>query len=83
MKIDELNNFDLRSDLENDYLGSNPIFKFEGYVGNRPHSENDDEFDDDDTWAINLVDSNDNVLEIYLYVSEFEYNQDVKILTEK
>ena len=79
MKIDELNNLDLRSDFENDNIGEGYSFQFMGYVGNRPDGCEDEEHEDD-TWAIDSYNSDGMQLESYLYNSLFEYQQDVEIL---
>ena len=80
---DNLNNLELRSDIENDNIGFSKeyvsAFVFEGYVGNRP-SDFEGEHHEDDTWAIDLHQDSDTV-ESYLYSSKYEYLQDVAILT--
>jgi hypothetical protein len=81
-KHDNLNSLDLRSDFENNNIPVGSSFKYEGYVGNRP-ADFEGEEHEDDTWAIGLYDKDGNVLESYLYVSEFEYNQDVENLKQR
>lgn len=82
---DNLNNLDLRSDIENDNIGFSKEYvsalSFEGYVGNRP-KDCMEEHHEDDTWAIDLHQDNDTV-ESYLYSSKYEYLQDVATLTTK
>jgi hypothetical protein len=75
---DKINSLDLRGDLENGNI-TDCVLKPEGYVGNRP-TEFDGDLHEDDTWAIDCLLEDGTVINSYLYVSEFEYNQDVEIL---
>ena len=79
IKVDHLNSLDLRSDLEGNRINKCTL-KFEGYVGNRP-TDFEGEYHEDDTWAID-VEYKGNVIESYLYTSEYEYEQDIKTLTK-
>ena len=81
VQADKLNSLDLRSDIENNNIYG-CILKSEGYVGNRPTDCND-EFHEDDTWAIDCLTNDGLVVDSYLYVSEYEYNQDIKLLSNK
>jgi hypothetical protein len=75
LKVDEINNLDLRSDLENaNIFGC--VLRTQGYIGNRPRDFKGD-FHEDDTWAIGCFTEDGNVVTSYLYVSQYEYNQDV------
>ena len=76
---DKLNSLDLRSDLENDNI-KGCVLRTEGYVGNRPKDFIGEEHEDD-TWAIDCLTENGDVVVSYLYVSEYEYNQDVEVLS--
>lgn len=80
IKSDELNSLDLRSDIENNNI-YDCILRTEGYVGNRP-SDFEGEYHEDDTWAIDCFSQDGQIVGSYLYVSEFEYNQDVELLKE-
>ena len=51
--FDKLNSLDLRSDLENNNI-HDTVLRFEEYVGNRP-SDCEDEFHEDDTWAVDCL----------------------------
>lgn len=79
---DHLNNLYLRSMFENEE--EEPLIftrlKPCGYVGNRPLDCND-EFHEDDTWAIDQYDEDgETVYESFLYSSQFEYYEDCNIL---
>lgn len=76
--VDKINSLDLRSDLENDMIIGG-VLRAVGYIGNRPSSFVGD-FHEDDTWAIDCNDEDGNPITSYLYVSEYEYNQDVKLI---
>ena len=76
--FDKLNSLDLRSDLENNNI-HDTVLRFEEYVGNRP-SDCEDEFHEDDTWAVDCFTEDGQVVSSYLYVSKYEYNQDYKLL---
>lgn len=78
IKYDRLNSLDLRSDIENNNIYG-CILRAEGYVGNRP-IDCDDEFHEDDTWAIDCYTEDGLCVTSYLYVSEYEYDQDLKRL---
>lgn len=79
VKSDELNSLDLRSDIENNNIYGCTLYP-QGYVGNRP-SDFEGKYPEDDTWAIDAH-FEEGYVESYLYVSEFEYNQDVELLKE-
>lgn len=79
---DEINNLYLRSDFENeeDEPLINTYLKAEGYIGNRP-TDFKGEFHEDDTWAIDQYDEDGEIVyQSFLYTSQFEYEQDCKIL---
>lgn len=78
IEYDKLNSFDLRSDIENNNI-FDTILRTQGYVGNRP-SDCTDEFHEDDTWAIDCFINDGADVTSYLYVSEFEYRQDVELI---
>lgn len=80
VKSDELNSFNLRSDIENNNIYDCYLVP-QGYVGNRP-ADCEEEFHEDDTWAIDCLTNDEMVVESYLYVSEYEYNQDVELLKQ-
>lgn len=73
---DKLNSLDLRSDIENNNIDG-AVLVSAGYIGNRPEIFEGDH--PDDTWAIDLY-VNDNTERAYLYVSEFEYEQDLAMI---
>lgn len=75
---DKLNSLDLRSDLENSNI-TGCVLRTEGYVGNRPTDFKEDRHEDD-TWAIDCITEDGEPFTSYLYVSESEYDQDVKVL---
>ena len=75
---DKLNNLDLRSDIENNNI-YDTVLKSQGYVGNRP-SDFEGENHEDDTWAIDCFTKDGFVVDSYLYTSEYEYNEDLKLL---
>lgn len=80
IELDKLNSSSLISDIKNNnILGC--VLRTEGYVGNRP-SNFKGEFHEDDTWAIDVIHEEGQCETSYLYVSEFEYDEDVKILKE-
>ena len=82
LKYDELNNLDLRSMFENEDEEPMMFTRLRpcGYVGNRPFDFTGD-FHEDDTWAIDQYDEDgEQIYESFLYTSEFEYEQDCKIL---
>lgn len=72
----ELYNSDLRADLNSRKIKGN-VLRTQGYVGNRPRDFKGD-FHEDDTWAIDCLDEDGIPVTSYLYVSEYEYNQDVE-----
>jgi hypothetical protein len=83
INYDLLNNLELRSKFEDEEI--EPMMfthlKAEGYVGNRPSDFDEDEIHEDDTWAIEQYDEDgDMLIDYFLYVSEFEYLEDCKIL---
>lgn len=81
IEYDKLNSLDLRSDIENNNI-FDTVLEAMGYVGNRP-SDCKDKFHEDDTWAIDCyVSDGKSVVTSYLYVSELEYEQDLKLLKE-
>lgn len=79
---DHINNYELRArfeDEENESMMFTNLLAC-GYVGNRP-SDFEGGFHEDDTWAIDQYDEDgEMVYESFLYTSEFEYNEDCKIL---
>lgn len=79
-RVENINfqNFDLRRDIRDGSIDDCYIKKA-GYVGNRP-SDCKDEFHEDDTWAIDVYTKDNFVVTSYLYVSEFEYNKDLKFI---
>lgn len=77
LEYDKINNLDLRSDIENDNIIGCKL-KAQGYIGNRP--TNFDGEHEDDTWAIDCFNSDEVCVDSYLYTSEFEYQEDIKIL---
>jgi hypothetical protein len=80
---DELNNLDLRSDFENeeDEPIINTYLKAEGYVGNNPEYFDLGLEAEDNTWAIDQWDEDEEVVyQSFLYTSQYEYEQDCKIL---
>jgi hypothetical protein len=81
METNKIYNSYLRSRIECAPTLMGNTFKPSGYVGNRP-SDFEGKEHEDDTWAIDLYDSDDNIIDSYLYVSEFEYQQDVVFLTK-
>lgn len=83
LNLNHINNLDLRSDLENDNLIGVRLVRLipQGYVGNRP-SDFTGKHHEDDTWAIDCFDEDGMEVESYLYTSESEYNEDVKLLKE-
>ena len=74
---DEINSLDLRTDLENDNI-SNCILIPQGYVGNRPSTFIGEH--EDDSWAIDVMGEEGECFTSYLYTSEFEYKEDVKLI---
>jgi hypothetical protein len=81
INYDLLNNLELRSGFEDEEI--EPMMfthlKAEGYVGNKPFPFEGEH--EDDTWAIDQYDEDgDMVINSFLYVSEFEYLEDCKIL---
>ena len=74
-----INNLDLRSDIENANIYGTKLVP-QGYVGNRPTDFIGEH--EDDTWAIDCYTSDGMEVESYLYTSEFEYNEDIKILLD-
>jgi len=80
IEYDKLNSLDLRSDIENNNIYA-CVLRTQGYVGNRPN-DCEDEFHEDDTWAIDVLTEDGQCVTSYLYVSEFEYDEDVKLLKE-
>ena len=78
IKFDKLFSATLRSDIKNNNIYG-CYLKTQGYVGNRP-SDCNDEFHEDDTWAIDVITSDELVVDSYLYSSEYEYNEDVKLI---
>ena len=80
IEYDKLNSSDLRSDIENNDI-FDTVLRGSGYVGNRPH-DCKDEFHEDDTWAIDCFINDGADVTSYLYVSELEYKQDLKLLKE-
>lgn len=75
--INQINTFNLRSDLENDNI-HDTLLVSKGYVGNRPTGFKG-AFHEDDTWAIDYI-SNGLMVDSYLYTSEKEYLEDLKLL---
>jgi hypothetical protein len=80
IEYDKINSLDLRSDIENNNIFA-CVLRAEGYVGNRP-ADCEDEFHEDDTWAIDCLTEDGMVVGSYLYSSEFEYDEDIKLLKE-
>lgn len=78
IEFNNINCFDLRSDLENSYIYDTYLVP-KGYVGNAPVEIMGEEHEDD-TWAIDLETTDGMVVDSYLYTSEFEYEQDLKTL---
>lgn len=77
---DRINNFDLRSLLEDEGSILFTCLRAEGYVGNRP-SDFEGDIHEDDTWAIAQYDTEGIVIyDSFLYSSESEYRQDLEIL---
>jgi len=76
---DKLNSLDLRSDIENNNI-FDTILKSSGYVGNRPEIFEGDH--PDDTWAIDCYTADGQEVTAYLYVSEYEYEQDLALIKE-
>lgn len=70
-----INHLDLRSDIENANIYGTKLIP-QGYVGNKLlHFE-------DASWAIDCYTDDCMEVESYLYSSEHEYNEDLKILTD-
>lgn len=69
---DRINHLELRSDFENENVGTTDRFIARGFIGNK--------ISKDDTWAIDLETTDGMVVDSYLYTSEFEYKQDLKTL---
>jgi hypothetical protein len=76
--FNKLNSSDLKKDLWNNNI-HDTVLRFEEYVGNRP-SDCEDEFHEDDTWAIDCLTKDGQCVTSYLYVSQYEYNQDYELL---
>lgn len=80
---DELYNSYLRSDFENEKEEPmiNTYLKAERYVGNNPEYFDLGLEGEDDTWAIDQYDEDgEEFYQSFLYTSQFEYEQDCKIL---
>lgn len=71
IEIDRINHLNLRSDFENNNI-YNCLLIPKGFVGN-PESK-------DNTWAIDCETKNGQIVDSYLYASESEYLNDVKLL---
>ena len=77
IKTDELHSLDLRNDLANNNIFACFLIP-QGYIGNRPPNFVGEH--EDDTWGIDVLTEDGNCVTSYLYVSELEYDQDLKKL---
>ena len=76
------NSADLKHFLSDTRMeGSKLVLRCEGYVGNRPLSHKEGHHEDD-TWAIDVLTENGDVFMSFLYVSEYEYQEDIKELVK-
>ena len=66
---DKINSLDLRSFFENENLVG-MVLKPCGSINN-----------EEESFAIDLYDSEENLIETFLYSSEFEYSEDIRILS--
>lgn len=78
IKIDHINNLHLRSDLENNNIFDCKLIP-QGYVENRSEGFEGDTHEDG-TWAIDCFTLDGGYVCSYLYVSELDYEQDLKLL---
>lgn len=81
IQYDSINSLDLRSDIENNNIIGCTL-ELQGYVGNRPSDFKGEEHEDD-TWAIDCLNEDGSVIDSYLYSSEYEYNEDVKLFNKQ
>ena len=70
----------LRDDIENANIYDTKLIP-QGYIGNRPNDFKGD-FHEDDTWAIDCFTNDGIEVTTYLYSSEFEYDNDVSMITD-